>query len=55
MTAAKRKADEIADSEEDKEDEEADELGSNDDFGISNEDLFNETVLEEQRERMVGS
>jgi hypothetical protein len=43
-TSTKRKADEIADS-----DEDGVELASDDDFGLPDEDLFNEAVLDEGR------
>lgn len=42
--STKRKADEIADS-----DEDCVELASDEDFGLPDEDLFNEAVLDEGR------
>lgn len=44
----KRKADEIADSE-----EEADELGSDDDFGLPDDELFNEAVLDDGKRTKI--
>ena len=42
-TSTKRKADEIADS------EEGDELGSDDDFGLPDNDIFNSAVLDDDK------
>lgn len=42
-TSNKRKADAIADSE-----EEGDELGSDDDFGLPYEEVFNEAIRDEE-------
>jgi len=48
-TSNKRKADEVADSE-----EEGDELGSDDDFGLPNDEIFNEAVLDEGGDDQTG-
>lgn len=48
--STKRKADEIADS-----DEEADELGSDDDFGLPDDDIFDEAVRDEGINDQNGS
>jgi hypothetical protein len=48
-TSTKRKADEISNSE-----EEGDELGSDDDFGLPDDDLFNEAVLDEGTNEQKG-